>query len=64
MRIDFMTGLRMTAENLGIRGHQSGPLSGMPAGGMEGFEVLLTCFEFSLDFSFGGGTPVRWGPTE
>src|SRR5262245_50800173 len=31
----------------------------MPAGPMEGFEVLLACPKFSLGFSFGGGTPAQ-----
>ena len=33
----------------------------MPAGPLEGFEVLLTCPNFSLGFSFGRDTPAQAG---
>ena len=49
----------MEEESLDIPWHHRGRLSLMPAGPMEGFEVLLTCPKFSLGFFFGGGTPAQ-----
>src|SRR5262245_50349841 len=61
-RVDFMTELRRTEEEACTStGCTRGRLSRMPAGPMEGFEVLLICPKFSLGFSFGSGTPAQAG---